>query len=103
MATHISWDGTITEVHPADGKRFTRFEIGKLVGGSVNIVYVEFSGWGLVRVIPGDVMIVNGCCVKLRPDNRTATEIYRLQRQYDSQFDPVWGDALICRREEHYW
>jgi hypothetical protein len=101
MATHISWDGTITEVHPADGKRFTRFEIGKLVGGWTHVVYLE-CGWGLVRVIAGDVMIVNGYCVKLRPDNRTATEIYRLQRLYDSHFDPVWGDALVGRREE-YW
>ena len=56
-----------------------------------------------MRVIPGDVMIVNGYCVKLRPDNRTATEIYRLSQDYDSSRDPIWGDALICRREEHYW
>ena len=68
MATHITWDGIITEVHPGDGKRFTRLEIGKLVGGWTQVVYLE-CGWGLVRVIAGDVMIVNGYCVKLRPDN----------------------------------
>jgi hypothetical protein len=38
--------------------------------------------------------------VQLRPVNRTATEIYRLTKLYDSFHDPIWGDALICRREE---
>ena len=88
MAEIITADGTVREVQPANGKNFTLKELTPIVGGYIEIIYLN----------DGRLMIMNeeGKLSRL-PDNEVATALARSSISPD---DYIVGDVLVCNQHE---
>ncbi len=86
MATLLKADGMVSEVKPANGRKFTLEEVQKLVGGYVQMVD---NGDGTRLLCNEDGKVHN------LPPNAAATAIYKYGRQ-----DHIVGDVVIVTRRE---
>lgn len=84
----ISAGGMVTYYDPANGTDFQLEELQRIVGGYIEIVYLNDR----------QVMVVNeeGKLNGL-PVNSIATAAYQIARQYTNDF--IVGDVLICDKE----
>lgn len=89
MAQHIKADGTITEVHPAKGKKFSLKELQGFVGGYIELVTTR---------TPVRHMYVNeeGMLDNL-PYNAAATAL--IHPKY-VLVDGVRGNVIVCEKGE---
>ena len=87
MGQHIKTDGTVAEVHPANGKKFTLKELQEFVGGYIELVTTRE---------PRRHMYVNeeGTLDGL-PLNQKASELI-----HPMYCTVVVGDVLVCEKGE---
>lgn len=85
----IKTDGTSVEVQPANGRDFTLEEMQAIVGGDIELVYLNDT----------EIMVVNeeGKIDDL-DDNHAATLI--LEENYPDTDDYIVGDVLVCDNEQ---
>lgn len=89
MATWIKTDGTVTDVKPANGKRFTLPELQRYVGGYIQLISTHK---------PIRNMYVNEeGLLKDLPMNRTAQQLANHKWLIA---DCIRGDVLICEKGE---
>ena len=88
MAKILFGDGRTKEVEPLNKKYFTLEELQKIVGGIIEIIYLNNN---LIMVIDEEGKIKN------KGENDNATLV--AQRQLGGM-DYVVGDALVCKRNE---
>ena len=76
----LKTDGTVTDVEPKNGKKFSLEELQAFVGGYIEIAYPPHKS---------KVLVVNeeGRLIGL-PVNEAASAIYKRE--------PIVGDALFC-------
>lgn len=89
MAKIIKTDGTCQPVQPANGTDFTLEEMQAIVGGDIELVYLNDT----------EIMVVNeeGKIDNL-DDNRAATLVFR--KNYPDSDDYIVGDVLVCDNEQ---
>lgn len=89
MAKIIKTDGTCQPVQPANGTDFTLEEMQTIVGGAIELVYLNDT----------EIMVVNedGKMNNL-DDNHTATLIFK--ENYPDTDDYIVGDVLVCNNEQ---
>lgn len=89
MAKIIKTDGTCQPVQPANGTDFTLEEMQAIVGGDIELVYLNDT----------EIMVVNeeGKIDNL-DDNRAATLVFR--ENYPDSDDYIVGDVLVCNNEQ---
>lgn len=89
MAKIIKTDGTCQPVQPANGTDFTLEEMQAIVGGDIELVYLNDT----------EIMVVNeeGKIEDLDA-NHTATLI--LEENYPDTDDYIVGDVLVCDNEQ---
>jgi hypothetical protein len=86
MAKLIRSNGTIEEIHPANGVNFELRELQTLVGG-----YIQ-----LARTHDGAFMVLDEeGKLKSKPFNLLATTLYRY-----GEHDPIVGDVIIGKHLE---
>jgi len=111
MATVYYTDGTTKEVTPANGSDFRLKEVQAIVGGYVEVVYLE----------NGDIMLVNEESKLIGLDRNeeatrlagfpTAEERWKAKRVWEEmgysiidatggEEDYIAGTALVCKNEE---
>ena len=90
MAKLFKTDGSVVEIKPASGKRFSISEAQRYVGGYVGIVHLD----------NGERLLVNedGYMIGL-PRNEKATGVLGSIGSKEMA-DPVVGDAILCSRVE---
>ena len=88
MAHIIKTDGSVIDITPKNGTDFKLKELNDIVGGYVEIVYLNESG----------IMVLNeeGKLLDL-PINDRATIIFQAMTDID---DFIVGDVLICNNEQ---
>lgn len=89
MARLFTSNGTVTDIRPGNGDRFTYNELKGIVGGGIEVVYLDF----------GDFMVINSEDHKSmrRQLNPAATYIYNKGTGCN---DLIHGDVLICEKGE---
>lgn len=89
MAKIIKTDGTCQPVQPANGTDFTLEEMQTIVGGDIELVYLNDT----------EIMVVNeeGKIDNL-DDNRAATLVFK--KNYPDSDDYIVGDVLVCDNEQ---
>lgn len=89
MAKIIKTDGTCQPVQPANRTDFTLEEMQAIVGGDIELVYLNDT----------EIMVVNeeGKIDNL-DDNRAATLVFR--KNYPDSDDYIVGDVLVCDNEQ---
>lgn len=88
MAHIIKTDGSVIDVTPKNGTDFELEELNDIVGGHIEIVYLDEN----------DIMVLNeeGKLIDL-PINNKASLIFQAMT---NTFDFVVGDVLICNNEQ---
>lgn len=83
MATIIKANGLMQYVEPKNGSNFQLEELQEIVGGYIEVIYLNGNG--------GRLMVCNeeGKLNRL-PYNEKATELYGHRRDY------IVGDVLVC-------
>lgn len=89
MAEIIKTDGTRQPVQPANGTDFKLEEMQAIVGGDIELVFLNDT----------DIMVVNeeGKVHGLK-HNPTATRIFK--ENHPSLSDYIVGDVLVCKEEQ---
>lgn len=88
QAQHIKADGTVTDVNPEKGKKFTLQEAQGYVNGYVQII-TDLGG--------GQIMIINSDAGPLRlPYNQKATDLLRV---FNPRVIDIHGDVLLCDKK----
>src|SRR4051794_29223044 len=92
---HIKTDGSVTEVTPANGIKFTYDELRGFIGGAPKLVEIVPMPDGRVLVCDEEGKLVDEPGI-----NETASQIWREQYPIDrypiSNDGIVVGDVLIC-------
>lgn len=99
MATFIKTDGSVQEVHPADGKVFTYDELQGFIGGKGNLVEIVPLPNGIESIVINE----EGKIIGLE-ENKVATQIWKKAYpigQFPVNNDQlIVGDALIANEKE---
>ena len=89
MAEIIKTDGTRLSVLPANGTDFNLEEMQAIVGGNIELVFLNDT----------EIMVVNEeGKVNGLEHNPTATRIFR--ENYPCESDYIVGDVLVCKDEQ---
>ena len=89
MAKIIKTDGTCQPVQPANGTDFTLEEMQAIVGGDIELVYLNDT----------EIMVVNEEGKNNSLDlNREATRVFR--KNYPDSDDYIVGNVLVCDDEQ---
>lgn len=89
MAEIIKTDGTRQSVQPANGADFTLEEMQAMVGGNIELVYLNDT----------EIMVVNEEG-KINNLDFNFAATFEFRKNYPDSDDYIVGDVLVCNNEQ---